>query len=368
VKAKVSPIKTSVTIDLNIKLKAALPEGEQLHITGSLPELGNWDPEGVPLSPDSNGLYQLQLSAERGSIIECKLTRGTWKTQGIYDPDVVPPDNFVIKAGKNKKINITILDWLDKQILESDPVRGKLLSYNGLACKKLKYQRSVQIWLPESYSEKAEPCAVIYMHDSQNLFEPATSFAGVDWKVDETISEMIEAGEIRPCIVVGIPNSPARMKELNMFTAEGKAYGRFIVDEVKPFIEGKFNVSGKPADNCIMGSSMGGLMSLQMLLAYNDKFSMAGCLSSAFQKTGDKIFAQVRNAETMPLDAKLYLDTGEFEPPIAESFFAMVELLQEKGYREQENLFAYLDEGATHSESAWARRLRIPLKYLLGKN
>lgn len=358
----------TVSITLSIKLKAKLPADEQLYITGNLPDLGDWDPAGIPLNKDSEGFYRLQISAGRGSIIECKITRGTWKTQGIYDPEVVPPDNLVIKANKDKKINVTIIDWLDQQILESDAVRGKLLNYNGLACKKLKYQRPVQIWLPESYSEKGEPCAVIYMHDSQNLFEPSTSFAGVDWKVDETVSEMIEAGEIRPCIVVGIPNSPDRMKELNMFTAEGKAYGKFVVEEVMPFIEGRFNVSKNRADRGIMGSSMGGLMSLQMLLAYSDKFAMAGCLSSAFAKTNGKIYAQVRNANNLPFDAKLYLDTGEFEPPIAESYFAMVELLLEKGYSEGENLLAYFDEQATHSEAAWARRLKIPLKYLLGKN
>ncbi len=358
----------SVSITLNIKLKAKLPVDEKLYITGNLPELGDWDPAGIPLNKGSDGIYQIQVSAERSSIIECKITRGTWKTQGIYDSEIVPPDNFVIKANKDKKINVTIIDWLDQQILESDPIRGKILNYNGLICKKLKHQRPVQIWLPESYSETGEPCAVIYMHDSQNLFEPSTSFAGVDWKVDETVSEMIEAGEIRPCIVVGIPNSPDRMKELNMFTPEGKAYGKFIVEEVMPFIEGRFNVSKKRSDTGIMGSSMGGLMSLQMLLAYSDKFALAGCLSSAFAKTNGKIFTQVRNADKLPLDAKLYLDTGEFEPPIAESYFAMVELLVEKGFCEGENLLAYFDEQATHSEAAWARRLKIPLEYLLGKN
>lgn len=359
---------TTVSITLNIKLKAKLKPGEQLYVTGNIPELGDWDPAGIPLNKGDDELYQIQITSERGKFIECKLTRGTWKTQGIYDLDKVPPENLVIKANKDKKINVTILDWLDQQILESDPVKGKLLNFNGLTCKKLKYQRGVQIWLPESYSETGEPCAVIYMHDGQNLFEPANSFAGADWKVDEAVTEMIDAGEIRPCIVVGIPNSPARMKELNMFTAVGKAYGRFVVDEVKPFIEARFNVSKKKSDNCIMGSSMGGLMSLQMLLAYPDAFGLAGCLSSAFHKTDGKIFDQVCNAANLPLDSRLYIDTGEFEQTIADDYYAMGDLLLERGFVEGENLFAYFDEQAVHSEPAWARRLKIPLKYLLGKN
>lgn len=357
----------SIQILLKIKLKAKIPQGERLYITGNIPLLGNWQPDKKPLEISEDETYALQLNAQPGSIVECKLTRGNWKTQAITDRKQIPPENIVIKANRNKTVNITVYDWLDQQMLESDPVKGKLLSYNGLPCRNLKYQRPIQIWLPECYSEKGEPFAVIYMHDSQNLFEPATSFAGVDWKVDETVSRLIEAGEIRRCIVVGIPNSPDRMKELNMFTREGKAYGRFVVEEVKPFIEGRFNVARDRNQNAIMGSSMGGLMSLQMLLAYSDEFALAGCLSSAFQKTDDKIFAQVRNAGSLPFNSKIYLDTGEFEPPIADSYFAMVELLKQRGFIEGENLLAWFDEEATHSEAAWARRLEIPLKYLMGK-
>ncbi len=356
-----------VTINLKIKVKAELPEGEKLYITGNLPQLGNWKPDSKQLEMDSSGFFNMQIAVNPGSILECKLTRGSWKTQAITDRKKIPPDNLVIKATGNRTVNVTIHDWLDQQVLESDPVKGKLLRFNGLRCRNLKYQRQIQIWLPESYSEKAEPYGVIYMHDCQNLFEPAAAFAGVDWKVDETVSRLLEADEIRPCIVVGIPNSPDRMKELNLFTRLGKAYARFVVEEVKPFIESRFNVSGDRYDNAIMGSSMGGLMSLQMLLAYSQEFALAGCLSSAFEQTGDKMFAQVRNADELPLDTKIYLDTGEFEPPIAESFFTMTELLKERGFVEGENLLAWFDEEATHSEAAWAARLEIPLKFLFGK-
>ena len=173
---------TQVSIDINIKVKGKFPAGDGLYITGNTEELGSWDPAGLKLTRNPDGGYFLAITAEKNSIIEFKLTRGDWKTQAICDKRVIPPENVVIKASRSKKIN------LDQQVLESDPVKGRLLSYNGLVCKKLKYQRPIQIWLPESYSEKGKPCSVIYMHDSQNLFEPATAFAGVDWKVDETIS------------------------------------------------------------------------------------------------------------------------------------------------------------------------------------
>lgn len=355
-------------INLNVKLKAKLPAGENLYITGNLPALGNWDPAGKKLEKDQSGTYRVSLSVSKGCIIECKLTRGNWKTQGIYDRKVIPPENLVIKATHSTNINVTILDWLDKQVLESDPVQGKLLNLDGFVCQGLKYKRQIQVWLPASYSETGPANSVIYMHDSQNLFEPASAFAGVDWKVDENISELLENNEISPCIVVGIPNSPDRMKELNLFTREGRAYAEFVVAEVIPRIEKQFNVGKGRSHRALMGSSMGGLMSLQMLLERPEIFSLAGCLSSAFQKTDGKIFTQIARAVSLPLNTRIYLDTGEFEPPIAESYVQMMNLLKECGFSEGKNLMGFFDEGATHCEAAWARRLKLPLKFLLGKN
>lgn len=354
-------------ISLCVSLQSELPDHDSLYITGNLPELGDWDPAGKTMQKIDDGLYCINFEARKGSIVECKLTRGTWKTQGIYDSNDVPPSNLVIKANKNKEVKVEILDWLDHQVLETDPVVGRIISLPEFACHGLKYKRPVEIWLPDNYSETGDPSAVIYMHDGQNLFEPGSAFAGADWKVDETITRMIAAGEIRNCIVVGIPNSPDRMKELNLFTKEGKAYAEFIINEVKPLVEKNFNVAGDRDNTAIMGSSMGGLMSFQMLCAYPEIFGMAGCLSSAFQKTDGRIFSQIEKSSILPLNSRLYLDTGEYEPPIAESYFAMMHLLIDHGFIEGRNLMGFFDEGATHCEAAWARRLKVPLKFLLGK-
>lgn len=363
-----SQTKPLCKIHLSISLKAKLPAREKLYITGNLPELGDWDPAGIPLVKSSGNDYEIDLVAPKGSIIECKLTRGSWKTQGIYDLGDIPPSNLIIQAKKNHSLKIEILDWLDQQILESDPVKGRMITREGFACKGLKYQRPIQVWLPKSYSDSGEPSAVIYMHDGQNLFEPASAFAGVDWKVDEVVSSLLQRKKIKPCIVVGIPNSPDRMQELNLFTGKGKAYAKFIIDEVKPWVDSSFNVKADAASTAIMGSSMGGLMSFQMAYAFSETFGLAGCLSSAFQKTYGKIFQQISARVDLPLYSRFYLDTGEYEPPITESYFQMMDLMKEKGFIEGQNLMGYYDEKATHCEAAWAKRLHIPLQFLLGKN
>ncbi|PKL49761.1 MAG: hypothetical protein CVV42_05345 [Candidatus Riflebacteria bacterium HGW-Riflebacteria-2] len=362
-----SPAELICKINLNFSIKADIPAGESVYITGNLPELGNWNPVGRKLDLRNDGTCSLEVPARKGSIIEYKITRGSWKTQGIYDTQIVPPDNIVIKASKNQEAHIDIIDWLDQRNIDSDPVIGRLIDSEIFPCHGLAHKRPIQIWLPDSYDESGKPCAVIYMHDGQNLFDPAQAFAGVDWKVDETVTRLVNNGEIRQCIVVGIPNSPERMKELNLYTPEGKAYAEFIVNEVKPWVEKNFNASQQPSDNALIGASMGGLISFQMLYAYDKSFSLAGCLSTSFQKTNGQIFNQFARNSFKPLEAKLYLDAGEFEPPIARAYFDMMKLLKENGFIEGHNLMGYYEEQATHCEARWAGRLPLALKFLLAE-
>jgi len=356
---------TNCRIKLNINLKNTLPDEDSLFITGNLPQLGDWDPAGTKLEEKKPGFYSIELSSEKGSIIECKITRGSWKTQGIYDLSDIPPSNLVIKAKKDREIEVSILDWLDKQVLHSDPVVGKIISSPEFKCQDLKYKRKVQVWQSPELRGYNGPLSVIYMHDGQNLFEPSSAFAGADWKVDEVVTNLLASREIKPCIVVGIPNSPDRMQELNLFTLPGKAYAEFIVNEVKPWVAENFKVSTDPYDHIIMGSSMGGLMSFQMVCAYPGKFKKAGCLSSAFAKTDGRIFQQVGRSNSVPSDCIFYLDTGEYEPPIVKTYFRMMTILKDKGFIEGYNLMGFFDEQATHCEAAWAKRLHLPLKFLL---
>ena len=356
-----------------VTLKAEMPKGDSLYVSGNLLELGNWEPAGKKFQTLENGKLYVEFNAKKGSIIECKLSRGTWKTQAIYKKNDNPPDNIVIKADKDKEVKVTIYQWLDKRAVVSDPVQGSLLQFDRFECKGLKHKREIQVWLPVDYSENAEPYSVIYMHDGQNLFEPGNAFNGTDWKVDETITRLIAANKIKPCIVVGIPNSPDRMRELNLNTPLGKAYAKFVIDEVMPFIQTKFNVSKNHKDSFIGGSSMGGLMSFQMGFKHPDKFGGAICMSSAFQRKFTNIIDEVKRTEKMPLQCRFYMDTGEYEiepgeiDDIVICYKEMMQLMKEKGFVEGENLMGYFDKKATHTESAWAKRFNLPLTFLLGK-
>lgn len=357
---------TKCNVSLKVTLKEQLPEDSQLYVTGNIPQLGSWDPAGVTLQNVYNNTYEYNFTISVGSLIECKITRGTWKTQGIYDDQEIPPSNLIIKASEDKIVPVKIIDWLDKQVLTSDPVIGTIDTHDDFLCKGLKYKRSIQVWTPPGYENCDEPFSVVYMHDGQNLFEPAETFAGVDWRADETAYKLMKKGKIRNCIIVGIPNSPDRMQELDLATRKGKAYAKFIINEVKPFVDSHYNTRKDPANTAIMGSSMGGLMSFQMATKYPNIFQLAGCLSPSFQITKEKIFDFVQKPGYLPHYVKYYLDSGEYEPPITRTFVRMMKAMKKLGFKDGYNLLGYYDKRATHCEAAWAKRLHIPFKFLLG--
>ena len=112
-----------------------------------------------------------------------------------------------------------------------------------------------------------------------------------------------------------------------------------------------------------------------MAFEHPDKFGGAICMSSAFHSKLSDIMKKVKESEHVPLNVKFYIDTGEFElveeeymdENIVTLYKQMVELLKQKGFREDINLKSYFHKGAKHHEKYWAERLNIPLKFLLKK-
>lgn len=257
--------------------------------------------------------------------------------------------------------------------VKDDPIKGTIRFLDLFECKDLIFKRGIWVWLPEGYTDGNGPYAVIYFHDAQNLFLPSKSFSGKDWKVDETIMDLMNKQEIKPTIVVGIPNSPARDIELNTATKEGKSYSNFIINEVMPFIKEKFPVSKRKENHIIAGSSMGGLISFQMAFDHPDKFGGAICMSPAFLRQISGVLNQVKNCQKPPLNTKFYIDSGDqetqpeegFSENILQVFQEMKDTLQEIGFHEDKNMKSVLQKDAHHNEAFWAERLPEAVKFML---
>ncbi len=250
----------------------------------------------------------------------------------------------------------------------SPPAAGKLLVFEKLLSPQLENVRDILVYLPPSYDTDARRYPVLYMHDGQNLFDPATSFAG-DWAVHTTMESASRRG--LDAIIVGIPNmGEERSNEYSPFEDEtmgggkGDLYLSFIIETIKPIIDHDFRTLPDRAHTGIAGSSLGGLISLYGFFRFPAAFGFAGVMSPALWFAGREIFDYVAKQPFVP--GKIYLDVGTQEGKQTLNDVRLLhKLLLKKGYRPGLDLLYVEEKGAGHSESAWARRLRKTVPFLL---
>jgi len=249
--------------------------------------------------------------------------------------------------------------------------------------------RNVEIWLPPDYDEdNAKGYAVLYMHDGQNLFEAQKAFAGVDWGMDKTITALCEEKQIPPTIVVGIWNTPERLYEYlpqrpfygthstllrrRVIKRYGAApisdnYLRFLVYELKPFVDSHYHTHPDRESTFVMGSSMGGLISLYAICEYPQIFAGAGCLSNHWP-IGLRAFRTYLKARLpKPQQLKLYLDYGNEANNLTYSIRQkrVEHILKARGYKHGQNLLVKWYPGDHHTEQAWRARVHVPLRFLI---
>ena len=263
--------------------------------------------------------------------------------------------------------------------------------------------RRVVVWLPSGYSSKGPKYAVLYMHDGQNLFDTATAGYGMEWQIDETLDRLIQEKKVRPAIVVGIWNTPKRLQEyvpskaFNGLPADYRqkihaiyggdplsdGYLKFLVTELKPAIDRRFNVKTDRADTVIMGSSMGSLISLYAIDEYPQVFGGAGMMSTHWplfmtpdgKSVGDREYEVVSSAFEHylapalpdPATHKLYFDHGsETLDAIYARYQDRVDaVVRRRGYRQWSNVLSLSFPGEKHNEISWASRVAVPLQFLL---
>jgi predicted alpha/beta superfamily hydrolase len=250
-------------------------------------------------------------------------------------------------------------------------VVGTVKVLRGLRSPELGNARDVLVYLPPSYGADPERrYPVLYMHDGQNLFDAATSFSG-EWEVDKTLENASAEG--LETIVVGIPNAgPERLNEYSPFpdakhetVGRGDAYLDFIVQTLKPVIDRDFRTLPGRESTGIAGSSMGALITLYAFFRNGDTFGFAGVMSPALWFAERAIFPYVEGAPFVP--GRIYVDVGTREGrETLTDVRRLRDVLVEKGYRKGEDFLYVVEMGGTHSEAAWARRLRKELDFLLG--
>ena len=298
----------------------------------------------------------------------------------MYSYEIIAPPPRDILLGEK----LSPAYWSDYRTLKqgmAHTVSGDVQVLNELYSPQLHNRREILVYLPPSYAGSNRRYPVLYMHDGQNLFDEATSFAG-EWGVDETLAELSQEGI--EAIVVGIPNlGVERMKEYSPFVDRrnggglGDLYVDFIADTLKPLIDDTYRTRPERLHTGIFGSSLGGLISLYAFFQRPECFGFVGAMSPAFWFAGGAILPYIRAARSNP--GRVYLDVGEKESPSDRRWWQnplldslrkshcerVVSLLERKGCG-GESLRFVVDPAGEHNEAAWRRRLPDALRFLLG--
>jgi enterochelin esterase-like enzyme len=281
------------------------------------------------------------------------------------------------------------------------PTTGRIERLAPIASRHVA-PRAVDVWLPADYSP-ARRYQVLYMHDGQNLFDGRLHMSGKSWEADVAVERLVRAGRIADTIIVGIWNAgvdryaeyypekalafapEAVRREYVVEASNGRsradAYLRFIVEEVKPAIDRQYPTKPGPDSTFIVGSSMGGLISIYALCEYPQVFGGAAGLSTHWVGRPTAWGRErVRNA-ALPLAAMTYLsqklpspehhrvytDRGDdWLDSLYEPGHRMVEeVLRDRGYTSV-NAMTAIAHGTGHNEADWAARLEVPLQFLMG--
>jgi len=232
--------------------------------------------------------------------------------------------------------------------------------------------RDVVVFVPAGALAQSD-LPVLYMHDGQNLFAPDAPFGG--WRVGPTLDQAIADGLVPPMLVVGIGNTPARLDEYSHVEDDlgggpigGRAdeYADFLVGGVKPFVDARYPTRTDAGATAVVGSSMGGLVSLYLAWRHPDVFGAAGSMSGTLGwgrmgADNDRVL-ELYEGMPPPPQTWLYLDSGGAGPcPDGTDNYCetieMRDLLVALGWSEGDDLVWRWAEGASHDEAAWADRL-----------
>ena len=280
------------------------------------------------------------------------------------------------------------------------PAGGRLFEYPQMASAHAA-TRNVTVWLPPGYDESARRYPVLYMHDGQNLFDATRSAFG-EWGVDEHLTRLAETGQVRLPIVVGVWNTPFRLREyvpagliaalpdevrsslLGMYGGEplSDGYLRFLVEDLKPMIDSAWRTLSGRDDTVIAGSSMGGLISLYAMMKHPEVFGSAGCLSTHWPlrlerleggalETWREAVVQawsdvIRAGLPDPATHRLYMDRGD---ETLDQFYAFFQsridtVIRAEGWG-PDRFRSLVFPTAEHNEKSWNSRLDVPLTFLL---
>lgn len=347
-------------------IPSGTPAGATIYVAGSF---NGWNPRlaAYALTPEGNGQYAITLPGTVRGSIQFKFTLGSWDTcEATASGGSASNRTFTVPATGAATYTGTVPAWTARTSTATASVSVMSTTF---AMPQLGRTRTIRLYLPPDYATSTKTYPVLYMHDAQNLFDNATSFSG-EWGVDEALDQLHAQGDWG-CIVVGIDNGGAsRINEYSPYVnaqyggGQGDAYVDFIINTLKPYIDARYRTRPDRLSTGIMGSSMGGLISLYAGLKRPDVFGRVGVFSPSLW-FAPRIYSFAKASQPLRPDPRLYLVGGSAESTTqAADQRRMVDTLAAAGYGVGTELDTLIVRGGTHTESWWRQYFPAAYRYL----
>ncbi len=318
---------------------------------------------------DKNGRLMLSLPAEVDSF-EFKLCRGSWLNVEVNGNGADISNRYFAK-GLADTVFLKVQAWRDlipKKQMVSTATKGVRYLPTIFEIPQLERKRTIRLYLPPNYSS-GNLFPVIYMHDGQNLFDNATSFAG-EWKVDEILDSLYTYRGFSAIVVAIYNDDKERINEYSPWKndslgigGDGDKYVKFIVNTLKPFIDRHYRTLSGRENTAIMGSSMGGLISLYAALEYPDVFGNAGIFSPSIW-FAPKLSVYLQKYKHKKFQHIYFLAGAKEGAGLVDDVNRTVELLKVAGFENERELKVKIVPDGRHAEWFCSREFGDAVRYM----
>jgi predicted alpha/beta superfamily hydrolase len=399
-----SPRSSGASVKFVVHAPPDTPPDAWLFISGSTKALGRGQSSGLALRRVHDGQWHGEARLEPGRTVELRVTQGAGRAvEAQRDGSAREARRFRVRGGTHV---VHVEGWR-----RVDPGACALERHAAFRSRFLALPRDVIVCLPPGYDPHGRARhPVLYLQDGQNLFDPAASFAGASWEVPATLARLAAAGHVEAPIVVGIHNTPDRIDEYTPTRDEriqrgGRAddYVRFLVEELKPFIDERYRTRPGRGHTALGGSSLGGLLALHAGLRHGAVFGRAAALSPSLWWDDHRLLREIagdlapeenpvtatgvstgdggadrggergdRHQALSPRGTRLWIDMGSAEgcgpdqrPPCAiEAARRLVAALESAGRVPGRDYYYAEVTGGAHDERAWSARFDRVLRFL----
>jgi predicted alpha/beta superfamily hydrolase len=356
-------------VEFVVRVPESTPPDRHAFLAGDGP-FGDWSATGVPLDRWHDDTFRAKLALPSGFRGRFMVTLGRWREAESdgRGHELFPRE---VRADGPLTVEADVRGW-DQTSIDY---------HHEFPSQFLPHERTISVWMPPGYGlDPHRRFPVLYLHDGQNLFDAETAFGGVPWGADEVAEREVRAGRVPPLVIVGVANTPVRLQEYGPKEDASESepdrardYGRFLVEEVKPFIDAAYRTRPEPEHTGIGGSSMGGLISLYLSQWYPNVFGKCAAMSPSLWWNREHFLQHATRPSEWLNRCRIWLDVGDAESGTRSTGTAtmgrvrrLAHLFVKRGLREGEHFRHVVVPGGTHNEASWGARFDQVLRFLFG--